>query len=411
MADTLIVRLPSEADAALQWIGVDRRGQLTTQPGAGAPSALAAAATGQRVVLLVPGQDVSHLVATVPAVGEARLAQLLPFALEVQVAEDIDSLLFAAGPRLPDGTTAADVVSRSRVQEWLALQSEWGITFDAIHSESELVPELAGHVTLLIEKDVVTLRMPGKRPALLPVEDLWLSLELGLGADADLSQQHVLVYATAVDWQRRSAEVEALRPRFASLKVQLLSAGVLPLLAQHLHDSQAINLRQGAYAAPRPMSGTWRAWRLAAVLAGALFALHLLSQGLELRRLHAQERALDTSLAQTLQGIAPGERYGTDLRRRMEKRLATAGSAGSERGSLLGLLAAVAQARQTVPSTRVEALSFRQGALELRVQGPDAGALERINQALRTSGLKSDLTSGGPRKDSYEGRMQVNAGT
>jgi general secretion pathway protein L len=408
MADTLIVRLPSEADAALQWVGVDRRGQLTTQPGAGTPSALAAVAAGQRVVLLVPGQDVSHLVATVPAVGEARLAQLLPFALEEQVAEDIDSLLFAAGPRLPDGTTAADVVSRSRVQEWLALQSEWGITFDAIHSESELVPELAGHVTLLIEKDVVTLRMPGKRPALLPVEDLWLSLELGLGADADLSQQHVLVYATAVDWQRRSAEVEALRPRFASLKVQLLSAGVLPLLAQHLHDSQAINLRQGAYAAPRPMS---RAWRLAAVLAGALFALHLLSQGLELRRLHAQERALDTSLAQTLQGIAPGERYGTDLRRRMEKRLATAGSAGSERGSLLGLLAAVAQARQTVPSTRVEALSFRQGALELRVQGPDAGALERINQALRTSGLKSDLTSGGPRKDSYEGRMQVNAGT
>lgn len=409
MADSLIVRLPRERDAALQWVGVDRSGNLTIPPGAGDASALAAVAPGHRVVLLVPGEDVSHLAASVPAGSESRLAQLLPYALEEQVAEDIDSLLFAAGPRLPDGALAADVVSRARMEYWLALQESWGLTFDAIHSESELLPEVPGTVTALVEKDTLTLRVPGRRPALLPAQDLWLSLELGLGPDTDISTQHLVVHATTLEWQQHSAAVEALRPRFASLKVQLLSSGVLPFLAQHLHSACPINLRQGPYTAPRAFAGTWRAWRLAAGLAVALVGLHVLTEALELRRLTARERELDVALTQTLQGIAPGERYGPDLRRRMERRLAAASALGADRDGLLGLLSAVARARAESPDMRIQAAAFRQGALELRVRGPDAGALERVNQALRGEGFKSDLTSGTPLKEGYEGRMQISA--
>ncbi len=42
---------------------------------------------GHRVALLVPGEDVLHLAATLPSGSDARLAQLLPFALEEQIAE------------------------------------------------------------------------------------------------------------------------------------------------------------------------------------------------------------------------------------------------------------------------------------------------------------------------------------
>jgi len=411
MSDWLLVRLPRDPGAQLTWVGADRRGQLTTPPGSGDAAALSAVAGNARIALLVPGEDVLHLAASLPAASEAKLTQLLPFALEEQIAEDIESQHFAAGPRLPDGTLSVDVVARARMEEWLALQDEWGVTFSAIHSESELVPELEGHLSLLIEKDQLTLRAPGRRPVLLPMEDLWLSLELGLGVPADeLAQYHVVVNATTVDWQRHSAQVEALRDRFASLKVQLLSSGVLPLLAQQIGEARAINLRQGTYVAPRQAAGTWRAWRLAASLAAALLVLHLVAQGLELRSLKAQERELDASLAQVLQAVAPGERYGADVRRRMERRLAAAAASGGQRDSLLGMLTAVAQARQNAPNTRIEAMNFRKGSIEMRVSGPDAGSIDVINQALRSSGLKSDLTSGAPGKDNYVGRMQISAG-
>jgi general secretion pathway protein L len=411
MSDWLLVRLPRETGALLTWVGTDRHGQLTTPPGSGDASSLAAIAGMQRIALLVPGEDVLHLAATLPATGEARLAQLLPYALEEQVAEDIDSQHFAAGGRLPDGTLAVDVVSRARMEEWLALQDRWGVTFGAIYSESELAPQMEGQLGLLIEKDQLTLSVPGRRPMLLPVEDLWLSLELGLGTQiADLAQYHAVVHATTVDWQRHSAQVEALRDRFASLKVQLLSSGVLPLLAQNLGTARPINLRQGAYAPPRQGTGTWRAWRLAASLAVALLALHVGAQAVQWRTLGARERQLDAALTQTLQGVAPGERYAADLRPRMEKRLAAANATASQRDSLLGLLTAVAQAHQKAPDTQIEAMTYRKGSLEMRVTGPDAGSIEVINQALRSVGLKSDLTSGGPAKDRYEGRMQISTG-
>lgn len=409
MSDALVIRLPRERDAPLTWVGVDHRGQLTTPPGSGGVSSLAAVAGTRRVVLLVPGEDVLHLAAAVPPGSESRAAQLLPFALEEQIAADIDSQHFAAGRRLPDGTLAADVVSRAQMDAWLALQAEWGVSFDAIHSESECVPELADHLVLLIERDTLTLRVPGRRPALLPTEDLWLSLELGLGPEsADLSQHHVIVHATAVDWQRHSAAVEALRDRFASLKVQLLSSGVLPFLAQHLHETKPVNLRQGQYAPQRRHAGSWRAWRLAAGLAAALLVLHVGAQAAQIYRLRAQEREADAAIAQTLQTHAPGMRYTPGFRQAIERRLATGGANAQDRASLLGLLTAIAQAHPGA-DTRIEALRFQRGSVELRVEGPDAGSLERINQALRGMGLKSELTSGAPRNDRYEGRMQVSA--
>ncbi|MET0291235.1 MAG: type II secretion system protein GspL [Steroidobacteraceae bacterium] len=411
MSDWLIVRLPRDTESSLSWVAVDRRGQLTASAATGDAGDLAMAAVNHRVALLVPGEDVLHLAAQLPSGSESKLGQLLPFALEEQIAEDIESQHFAVGPRLPDGTTSADVVSRARMSEWLALQDEWRVPFAAVHSESELLPEVEGHIVLLIDRDTLTLRAPGRRPVLLPMEDLWLSLELGLGAQAsELAQFHVVVHATTVDWQRHSAQVEALRDRFASLKVQLLSAGVLPFLAQHIGSAHPINLRQGAYAPPRELGGAWSRWKLAASLAAALFIVHVAAQALEWRTLRAQEKALDASIGQTLQGVLPGERYGADLRRRLEARLTAAAANAGQRDGLLAMLTEVAQARQNSPTARVEAMTFRKGNLEMRVRGPDAGSLDAINQALRNAGLKSDLTSGSPGKDSYEGRMQVSAG-
>jgi hypothetical protein len=94
----------------------------------------------------------------------------------------------------------------------------------------------------------------------------------------------------------------------------------------------------------------------------------------------------------------------------MEKRLTAASVASSQRDSLLGMLTAIAQAHRNAPNTRVEAMNFRKGSIEMRISGPDAGSIDVINQALRTAGLKSDLTSGAPGKGSYVGRMQISAG-
>jgi len=67
----------------------------------------------------------------------------------------------------------------------------------------------------------------------------------------------------------------------------------------------------------------------------------------------------------------------------------------------------LAQAMSSVPGARIEALTFQDGALQLKLHTADAQSLERINQSLRTAGWQSEFVSGSAAGDAYEGNLQV----
>ncbi len=410
MADWLLVRLARDGEQPLGWVSVATDGHLTGAPATGDAAALSAEAVGHRIALLVPGIDVLQLAVVLPTGNEARQAQIVPYALEEQVAEDVESLHFAVGqPTGGQGSpTPVNVVSRTVLDAWLAQAGGLGISPQALYADSELVPLLTGHVTLLLDGDTLVLRTESTRPAVLPADDPAFALGLAIGSDPEVwAASHLTVYATSLDWQKQSDAIEALRPRLASLKVQLLSGGVLALLATQLHTAAPINLLQGGYAPVRSGAVSWRAWRLAAALAAVLLVTHLVGESLQLRRLAATEKTLDAGLAQAFSQAMPGEPPGSKARARVEQRLVQLRSAAPEGGSLLTLMTAVAGAHAASPTAHIDALSFRKGLLDLKVTGPDAESLERINQSLRSTGLHSELASGSARGQNYEGRLQV----
>jgi type II secretion system protein L len=287
-----------------------------------------------------------------------------------------------------------------------------GLVAQAVYADSELLPLLPGHISAWIEEDNLTLRVPGCRPLVLPASDPAFALELALANDAGaLQASHLNVYVTSQDWARHAATYEALRPRVASLKVQLLSGGILPLLGAQLVGAGAINLLQGGCTPVRTGGPTWRTWRLAAGLAAALLGVHLVASGLQIKRLGAQEQALDAGIQQAFAQALPGQIAGTSARKRMEQRLVQLRAAAPESGSLLSLLSALSRAHAAAPGTRIEALSYRKGSIDMKVTGPDAQSLERMNQSLRGAGLTSELASGSARGQDYEGRLQLRSGS
>jgi len=71
------------------------------------------------------------------------------------------------------------------------------------------------------------------------------------------------------------------------------------------------------------------------------------------------------------------------------------------------VLGAFAEARNSVPGTTVQAMSFHDGALVLKLAAPDADALDRLSQLLRTGGWQADLTSGNVGSGGYQGSIRV----
>ncbi len=69
--------------------------------------------------VVVPGTDVLLTEPELPAKAGAKLQQIVPYALEEQLAEDIDELHFAIGKRVGDApTTPVAVVALSLMDEW-----------------------------------------------------------------------------------------------------------------------------------------------------------------------------------------------------------------------------------------------------------------------------------------------------
>ena len=408
MSDWLLLRLPRSPEQAATWLVVDARGAPTGPPQSGPLSLAVPRAAGRRVCVLAPGADVLLAAPDVPHKAGARLQQLVPYALEEDLAENIDELHFAIGKRTADSlNTPVAVVARALLDEWLATLRAAGLEPEALYADSDLLPVNPGQAVALLEEDVVSVRPPGGSPVTLPADALGEALEIAQsGADASAGARGLILYTGAAEWQRHSAQVEAARPRFDGIKVQLLTGGPLALFAQQLPAGTATNLLQGSYAPTATRAVGLKAWRLAAMLLAGLVALHVVGKTVELQVLKKRERQVDTSIRETFHQAMPGEVSALDARRRMEQRLLAARGAG---GGLLPALQALALARDSAPGTSVQSLNFHSGSLEMKLSAPDASSLDRVSQSLRSNGWAADLTGGSNVSSGYEGRIQVHA--
>src|SRR5919198_4249519 len=129
MADWLLLRLPRNASGEVSWILADGRGSAITAPQTGPLVEVAPRAAGRRVCVLVPSTDVLLAEPEVPVKAGTKLQQVVPYALEEQLAEDIDDLHFAIGKRAGDSlTTPVAVVAHALMDDWLTTLKSGGIT-------------------------------------------------------------------------------------------------------------------------------------------------------------------------------------------------------------------------------------------------------------------------------------------
>jgi len=405
--------MPRAPEQEASWILADARGNAISAPQSGPLEQAAQRAAGRHVCALVPGTDVLLTEPEVPVKAGTKLQQVVPYALEEQLADDIDDLHFAIGKRTQGSTTTpVAVVSHALMDEWLSALKSAGLAPECMYADSDLLPENPGHAVALLENDVVVVRPPVGSTISMPADALVEALLLARpkGEAGDGTGRGLILYTGAAEWQEYSPKVESVRDQFDGIKVQLLTSGPLSLFVQQLPavagGGKPINLLQGRYTPQTTRAVGWRAWRVAAALLAGLIALHMAGKGAELFLLKRQEKTVDASIDQAFRQAMPGEQSSTNARRRMEQRLILVRGGGSSTG-LLPALGALVEARGSVPGTTVQALSYRDGALDLKIAAPDADSLDRVSQALRGNGWQADLTSGNVVGQGYEGRIQI----
>lgn len=409
MSETLVIRLRASEEAPASWLIVDSNGARSGPVQSGPVSDALSAAQARRVVLLLPGSEITLAEPELPVRGGARVAQAVPFALEEQLASDVDTLHFALGAR-PAGAvgTPVAVVGRSLLERWLAECQAAGLEPEAAYSDASAVPVAAAGCTLLLDEGLLYVRRANGLPYVADAEPLPATLDLVLGAPeaAVEAGEHVTFYAGTADYEHHRETIEGLRERTATLQVKLLPEGALPLLATQAVAGAGINLLQGPYAVRSSFSTRFRQWRLPAALAAGVAVLFVASQAVTLWQLSRADKALQAQIDEVAAEVFPGQKVVDPVAQM--RGLANARSATGS--GLLPALSVLAQAMEQAPNARIEAMSFRGDALELRLTAPSVESLDGIKQAMTRDGITAELQSATPRGSTVEGRLQVRLG-
>ncbi len=322
---------------------------------------------GRRVVVFLPASDVRLAMVKVPVKQPSKVLQAVRYALEDQVAEDVESLHFAIGTRRDDGSHPVAIISRARMIRVLALLRTRGLQPDLVVPETLALPLPAadGAWSALADGEQVVVRSGEWSGFACSAEDL--ASYLGM---ADAEKSHPLRLQVAgearVDWSRLDWPVTLLPQPSA-----------LTALAANLKPEQAINLLQGAYAQSRDIERLWKPWRLAAALLLAWIAVGAAAYVVQSWSLAAELRRQDDANIARFQQLFPDQTRVVDLSAQLDQQM-RALSAGSGANGPLPLFEPLAQALAASPGLKLTGLQYREGSLFLSFTATDLQVLEGL---------------------------------
>jgi general secretion pathway protein L len=416
MPELLVVRLAASAltGAATQGTGapsveyvvVDGFGARRGDVARDTLASIATHVAGRRVIVLVPGSDVLLAEPVLPLKSGAKLVQIVPFALEEQLAADVEDLHFAVGKRDVRPVTPVAVVAHARMREWMEMLRGAGLQPDAIYAETSMLPETPNAVTLLVDSGKVYVQREGTPGAVLEVEPMIEALQLAL-ASGEEERENVVIYVAEDDYERDRDLLEGLREFTASLQLKLLRDGPLPLLASKVSQGSPVNLLQGQYTTKTKLNVSFAPWRYAAVLALVFVASNLGLKTWQYFHYRSAEAQLDRQIVEVYQQAMPGAPMPDPgiARKQMEQRL-TQLRAGGPVSGLMTTLDALAEALKQAPGTVIEALSYRNDTADLRMLAPSVDELDRIRSVAGARGVSVSIQSTSPRDSKLEGRLQ-----
>ena len=419
MSEYLVIRLGEHPDQRAHWIAVDSSGAMRGPPAAGLLSEAKADIGAREVIILVPSAEVLTTSVDLPIKGGAKLQAALPYALEEYLADDVDKLHFAAGPRRASGKTPVSVVNHERIAGWIELLAGADIHASSIIADSYGLARIPGTISMLLIENQVFINdggdielvmqdvSPGDALAAIGALDDGSKTDDSEEAEAPLLPRHVLVYCEAEDEERYQHDWIAMREELGSVDVKLLADGVMPRLAATVATGAGINLLQGVYGAKKEYGSLFRQWKYAAILLLAFSVIGIAAKATDYYILLRQEAELQQIFNTEYRQILPGAPDTVDPARviaSLKRRVGTVTSTPV----FLKSMEQLSRAMQQNPEATIEAISYRAGVVDIRVTAPNVAMLDNIERAVDQNGeFQATIQSTDQDGERVNGRIQI----
>ena len=386
MSRHVIIHWPDTAADAVRWRVLGEGDPAAAASRQGSLREAAEAVDGQRATLVLSGDGVLLTRTHVPGGSASRAPTVVRYALEEQLADDVDDLHFALGQKGGDDVYPVAVIARDAIEAVLERCAEAGLRPTAILPEMLALP--LGRIdddetlrwSVLVDDERTIVRLDEHAGFVTDTVMAGMMLE-GARADALITDAEarpaLLLFADA----DTAGQLDL--PTTLPAQAHDYDGDPLALFAQGLIGGVPINLLQGDYSLRREFDRTWKPWRWSLGLAAALLLVVLGGRVLELNRLGAEEAALDAAIAQAFDQALPGATMRRP-RRQIEQALAGMGAGGG--GGFTDRFAQVAETLATQPQTTLNSMSVRGDRIDLDLVTDAVPTLDALKQALEARG-------------------------
>lgn len=376
---------------------------------------------GVRLIGLIPGEDALFCVADIPAKQSRFIQQALPYAVEEQIAQDIESVHLAIGTHSDVGYRVAAIDHR-QMTHWMRLFSDWDhARLEAVYPDAALLPITDGGWSICLDGDAVML--VSDRGEWLAVQSRNLAMFAQTLAappsDEVVAELPISLFGTDSEFEHLQSDVAVLKSSSRLVvKEQTLELMPLELLAHahHNHLCQPINLCQGAYSIKSGNSGLFGAWKPLVAVASAWFFIQVAVE-IGFGYYHGQQaEQVQAQAMEIYQRAFPNDTRTNagNVRRVVQGQLNQMQASGSDAGfiTLMKYTGSEYSKLSGADSIVFNSVNYSQnrGELVVDVRADSYGKLSALRNGLTEKGLEAQIGSVVNESDGARGRLTVSGG-
>lgn len=416
--ETLFIKLDNKNPDTVQWVVIDEAGNPEATVRQGSLAEARDFVHQRRVVCAIPGTDVYLSHVNLPSSRSRRkLQQAVPFALEDDLAEDLDDLQFALGKEQTVIASGSEdppsqslvnlpvaVINKDRLRNYLDRLDEAGIKPHVITPDVLAVPYQDHEWSICIDEKNALIHTRPQAGFACDLENLPFLLEAALnpdsGQEAVPSQIRIWNHNGAVAPLNLDHEIQVDWVEPDSLPVATLARGY--------KKDHYINLLQGEFSYQQEYGKLLKPWQLPAALLLALVIVLFTSNIIEYQRLKNQQAELKQTMVDLYQQAFPDARNIPQPRAQMEAKLKEVGDASNSESPFLKLLNYVAAEISTNPQIQINSLNFNGSRLDLELSVPELATLDSLKQRLdQHTDIATQLQSASTEGDKVSGHLRI----
>jgi general secretion pathway protein L len=405
MAGTLLLHYDPEKPDQATWSHVNNQGELTSRITSGSLADASIVARQHKVIVLLDSSNVHLNHVRLPTSNRQKMLRAIPYALEDQLAEDIEEFHFVIGKTDPHYGTPVAGIRKDHLDDLLASFSQAGISIDAVIPDAICSPAADDQWSVLLHAGKALVQFQALIGTVIDTGNLALLLQASLDKTENKPVKIVCFY---LDGEEPDPYLENIDADIEIIKVAYNTHPLVVFCGEYSR-AKSLNLLQGAYKPRRKSSGHWYRWRLAASLAAAWLLLYTGINLFELNRLEEKNAGLGLQIEKIYKQSFPESKRIVNPRVQMEQKLDELRGGGGPQGSqFLALLSESVSAISSQKDIEIQSIDFRNNRMEIGLTGTNLQSVETLNRQLnKNTKLTTEITSATSEKNIVKGRIRL----